>query len=102
MFVQSYSVKNGCTLLIKKVNKRDVNFWARNGRFNSVTKTMFFDVKIDGKFYFFSYHEKSGDFLCTAADGVIKIGSRVPRVYYTVDGLQFCVTAKGRLWVKQL
>jgi len=101
MFVQSYSVKYGCTLLIKKVNKKGVNFWARNGRPNSSATMIFFDVRINGKFYFFSYHEKSGDFLCTAENGVMKIGSRVPRVYYTVDGLQFCVTA-SRLWVKQL
>lgn len=100
MFVESFAVYDGPGLRFKKVNK-EVKFWARNGRFKKMAKMMFFDVKINGKFYFFSYHEKSGDFLCTAADGVIKIGSRVPRVYYTVDGLRFCVTP-SRLWVKQL
>ena len=100
MFVESFAVYDGPGLRFKKVNK-EAKFWARNGRFNKVAKMMFFDVKINRKFYFFSYHENSGDFLCTTGDGVIKIGSRVPRVYYTVDGLQFCVTA-GRLWVKQL
>lgn len=101
MFVESYfgqSSSDGG--VIKSVNK-EVKFWARNGRRRSMGM-IFFDVRINGKFYFFSYYEKSGDFLYLGDDGIQNIGSRVPRVYYTVDGMQFCVTAKGRLWVKQL
>lgn len=100
MFVQAYfgqSSSDGGVL--KSVNK-EVKFWARNGRRRSVGMISF-DVRINGKFYFFSYFENSGDFLYVGDDSVQTIGSRVPRVYYTVDGMQFCVTPK-RLWVKQL
>lgn len=100
MFVNSFVSQSRDGRTVKTVN-REVKFWARNGRVRYPSKMIFFDVKINGKFYFFSYHEPSGDFQSIGDNGVQVIGSRVPRVYYTVDGMQFCVTAK-RLWVKQL
>lgn len=99
MFVESYFVQSNGDIFQKKVN-REVKFWARNGRRPSM-RMIFFDVKINKKFYFFSYFPRDGSFYFNE-NGVQKIGKGVPRVYYLTDGLQFCVTAKGRLWVKQL
>lgn len=99
MFVNSFVPQSQYGRIVKAVN-REVKFWARNGRVYS--GGVFFDVRINGKFYFFSYDEKFGNFYYNGKYGIQNIGSRVPRVYYIVDGMQFCVTAKGRLWVKQL
>lgn len=100
MFVNSFVPQSPYGRIVKAVN-REVKFWARNGRRGPIG-TIFFDVRINAKFYFFSYDEKFGNFYYNGKYGIQNIGSRVPRVYYTVDGMQFCVTAKGRLWVKQL
>ena len=99
MFVNSFVTQSPNGRIVKAVN-REVKFWGRNGRRPSMG-IIFFDVRINGKFYFFSYCQ-NGDFYYNGDYGVQNIGSCVPRVYYTVDGMQFCVTAKGRLWVKQL
>ena len=98
MFVNSFFVQSGHDLALKRVNK-EVKFWARNGR-RSTSEIIFWDMKINGKIYFFSYCERYKVF--RYGPNAERIDWRVPRVYYTVDGMQFCVTAKGRLWVKQL
>jgi hypothetical protein len=100
MFVNSFVSQSRDARTVKTVN-REVKFWARNGRVCYPSKMIAFDVRINRKFYFFYYHESSGEFHWIGGNSVQVIGSRVPRVYHTIDGMQFCVTAK-RLWVKQL
>lgn len=101
MFVNSFVTESRYSRIVKTVN-REVKFWARRGDGRAYSAEIFFDVMINGKFYFFSYDKKFENFYYNGGYGIQNIGSRVPRVYYTVDGMQFCVTAKGRLWVKQL